>query len=138
MTTRHFAQDTKVPVGQSQSEVKAMLRKHAADQIAIFESSERSVVAFQVHACMYRVTVPINPKARNTPQEERRAWRLLGQIIRFKLEAVREGATTIEREFLADMVLYDGQTMSEWATPQLEDMCEKGHMPRTLMLEGPQ
>lgn len=137
MTTRRFAQDTSVPVGQTQGEIKDRLRKAGADQIATFEADERTAIAFRLGAAMYRVTIPIDTKAKNRAQEERRAWRLMGLLIKSKLEAVREGASTVEREFLADRLLHDGRTVVEWAAPQLDQAQREGRMPAQLLLEGP-
>ncbi len=52
--------------------------------------------------------------------ERRRLWRALLLIVKAKLEAVASGISTLEREFLADMVLPNGRTLGEWAVPQLE------------------
>lgn len=135
--TRRFAEDTSVSVSQTQGEIKDRLRKAGADQIAVFESDAKSAVAFRLANSMYRVSIPIDDKAKNRPQEERRAWRLMGLLLKSKLEAVREGATTVEREFLADMLLYDGQTVSEWAAPQIAAAQQEGRMPAQLLLQGP-
>lgn len=134
--TRRFAEDTKVPVGQTANEIKVRLRAAGADQIAVFEATEASAIMFKISGRMYRITVPI-PAEDNHAQEERRAWRLLGLLIKSKLEAVREGATTVEREFLADAMLYNGQTVSEYVEPELRLAYEEGRMPKTLMLGGP-
>ena len=135
--TRRFAEDTRVPVGQTQGEIKDRLRKAGADQIAVFESDERTAIAFRLGFAMYRVTIPIPTAAANREQEERRAWRLMGLLIKSKLEAIREGATTVEREFLADMLLYDGQTVSERMGPELQIAHDQGRMPKQLLLAGP-
>lgn len=135
--TRRFAEDTAVPVGKTQDEIKVLLRAAGAGQIAVFESDERSAVAFSLNGAMYRITVPTDPKAKNVQQDARRAWRLLGLLMKSKLEAVREGATTVEREFLADMLLYDGQTVSERLGPELQLAYAQGRMPTQLLLEGP-
>ena len=58
-------------------------------------------------------------------------------LIKAKLEAVREGATTIEREFLSDRLLYDGQTIGQWAEAELQEATRLGRMPTTLLLTGP-
>lgn len=134
---RRFAEDTDVPVGRSQGEVKDRLRAAGADQIAIFESSLTGAVAFTLAGRMYRLEVPRPTTAKNPDQEERRAWRLLLLLVKAKLEAVREGATTIEREFLADMLLPDGSTVHQRATAELAIAYEKGEMPTTLLLAGP-
>jgi len=137
MADRRFAEDTKVPVDRSQAAVKAELRKAGADQIAVYESADKSAVAFRLEARFYRITIPTTPGAKNAAQDERRAWRLLLLLLKAKLEAVREGATTVEREFLADMLMPDGSTVGEWAGPQLAIAYERGQMPAQLMIEGP-
>ncbi|GGL48098.1 hypothetical protein [Caulobacter rhizosphaerae] len=135
--TRRFAEDTKVPVSRSQDEAKAMLRKMNADMIAVYEDTARHALAFTMEGRQYRISVPLKLDAKNREQETRRTWRLLVLLLKSKLEAVREGATTIEREFLADMVLPTGQTVSEWVGPQMALAYEKGQMPTALLLEGP-
>lgn len=137
MTSRRFAEDTSVPVSRSQDEVKVRLRAQGADSIAVYESSDRSAVAFTAEGRMYRITVPIVMGAKNARQEERRAWRLLLLLLKAKLEAVREGATTIEREFLADMLLPDGSTVHQRAVEELAIAYQGGSMPDRLLLEGP-
>jgi hypothetical protein len=135
--SRRFAEDTAVPVSRTQDEIKTRLRAAGANRIAVLESDDRSAVAFQIGQAMYRITVPTDAKAKNPQQDARRAWRLLGLLMKSKLEAVREGATTVEREFLADMLLYDGQTLSERMGPELQLAYQEGRMPSTLLLEGP-
>lgn len=135
--TRRFAEDTSVPTSKTQDEIKVRLRAAGADRIAVYEDSKSSAIAFSLGQGMYRVTVPIDPKAKNRAQDERRAWRLLGLLIKSKLEAVREGATTVEREFLADRLLPDGATMGEWSAAQLQVAYERGQMPTSLLIGGP-
>jgi hypothetical protein len=64
-----------VPVGRTQDEIKARLRVAGADQIAMFESSERSAVAFRLSASFYRITVPTDPAAKNPQQDEHACMR---------------------------------------------------------------
>lgn len=135
--SRRYAEDTKVPVGQSTGEVCDLLRKHGADSTAVYQGKDGSAVGFQMGGRMYKMSVPVNPEARDPEQDERRAWRLLLLLVKAKLEAVREGATTVEREFLADTVLYDGRTVAEWAEPAIERSYRLGVMPRLPALEGP-
>lgn len=137
MSASRFAERTSVPVGQTQGEIKDRLRKAGADQIAVFESESKTAIAFRLGWAMYRVTIPIPADPTNRAQEERRSWRLMGLLIKSKLEAIREGASTVEREFLADMMLYDGQTVSERMGPELQLAHDQGRMPTQLMLEGP-
>jgi hypothetical protein len=134
--TRRYAEDTDVPVGRSQDQVKDLLRKAGADRLAVYEDQGHVALAFGFTGRLYRLDVP-RPAGKNAAQEERRAWRLLLLLVKAKLEAVREGATTIEREFLADTILYDGSKMGDWAEDQLRIAYEAGQMPTQLLIEAP-
>lgn len=137
MTARRFAEDTKVPTSQSQDAVKKLLKVAGSDQIAVYEAADKSAVAFRIDGRFYRITVPVVAGTKiGADQEERRAWRLLLLLIKAKLEAVREGATTIEREFLADMLMPDGSTVAEWTAQPLALAYDKGEMPGQLLLPG--
>ena len=67
----------------------------------------------------------------------RQRWRALLLIIRAKLEAVESGITTLESEFLANLVLpdggtIDGGTIGEWLAPQIAEAYGTGRMPPML------
>ena len=53
-------------------------------------------------------------------------------IIRAKLEAVESGITTLESEFLANLVLPDGGTVGDWLAPQIDEAYATGKMPPML------
>ena len=53
-------------------------------------------------------------------------------IIKAKLEAADSGISTIEREFLYDIVLPDGKTVGEYMAPQIEAAYTTGEMPPML------
>ena len=42
-------------------------------------------------------------------------------IIRAQLEALRSGITTLENEFLTNIVLPDGGTVGQWLEPHVEE-----------------
>ena len=59
-------------------------------------------------------------------------------VLKAKLEAVEAGITTIEQEFLADMVLPGDVTVGEALLPRLDDALNTGRMPDLLCQgEGP-
>ena len=137
MTVRRYAEDTRVPVENSMAEIKTMLKRSGADQIATFEGKEGTKLMFQLGIGQYRLCAPIKQGVKDPDQEERRSWRLMVLLVKAKLEAVREGATTVEREFFADRLLYDGKTVAETIGPELQLAHQEGRMPRSLMLGGP-
>ena len=66
----------------------------------------------------------------------RQRWRALLLIIRAKLEAVESGLTTLESEFLANIVVPDGGTVGQWLAPQVEEAYATGRMPPMLEAGG--
>ena len=52
--------------------------------------------------------------------ERRRRWRALLLVVKAKLEAVESGISTLEREFLADVVLPTGGTLGDALVPRIE------------------
>jgi hypothetical protein len=62
----------------------------------------------------------------------RRLFRALLLTLKGKLESARDGILSFEDEFLAYTVMEDGQTVGQWASPQINLMYEKGEMPPLL------
>lgn len=140
MAARRFAEDTKVQVDKSQADVKALLKKAGATETAVYEAVGRSMIAFTLGDYSYRLSAPV-PTLKSTAasaQEERRVWRVLHLLVKAKLEAVASGATTIEREFMSDIIVAPNETMAERVLPELASAKAAGRLPRALMLEGPQ
>lgn len=69
-------------------------------------------------------------------QFERSAWRRLLLVVKAKLELVRDADSSVEREFLADILLPSGATVHEELGPQLEDSYRTGAMPPLLPAAG--
>jgi hypothetical protein len=86
------------------------------------------MIGFRIADRMVRIIVPMP----EDPQEERARWRALLLVLKAKLEAVESGISTIEREFLADVLLPNGMTIGAWLQPQLEAAYEGGGMPELL------
>jgi len=56
----------------------------------------------------------------------RQKWRALSLVVKAKLEAVESGITTFEDEFLAHIVLPNGQTVGEQALPRVREAYATG------------
>lgn len=143
-----YARWTRVPVAQTRAEIERMLTRYGARQFfSGWDSDARAaVVGFAVladdgHPRQVRLRLPLpDPKAERSEQRraqaERAAWRALLLVIKAKLEAVASGISTIEREFLADLMLPDGRTLGEWAAPQIAAIYATGSMPGLLLTDG--
>jgi hypothetical protein len=123
-----------VPVEKTRQEMEELLRRHGATQYLQASDHEpkkgetSSVVQFKMGDRMVRLRFGVPVK----PQEARRKWRMILMIVKAKLEFVADGGSTIEREFLADVLLPDGQTAGEWFAPQLKESYNTGGMPPLL------
>lgn len=117
MAKRKFATDTRVPVARTRSEIETMLTEHGCDEFVSRTSQEREVVeiGFIMNGLHFLFSVPMATK----PAEDRRRWRALFNVIKFKLVAIDDGISTFEREFMANVVTPDGQSVADAIIPQL-------------------
>ena len=139
-----YATQTQVPVSRSKAQIEDLLRKYGAKQFgaAWDEAEGLAFIMFTILAedgtpRQIRMTLPIPDPAnystdKKAEQAERSAWRSLHLVVKAKLEAVASGISTIEREFLADVVLPNKKTLSEEVAPFLADAYKSGKMPRLL------
>lgn len=123
-----YAEQTKVPVSRSREELERVLTKYGASAFGYGWDNGRAVVSFRAQGRYIRFAMEIPMKA----QEERQRWRALVLVVKAKLEAVESGITSFEEAFMAHVVLPDGQTVSEWLAPQLEEAYETAEMPSLL------
>lgn len=75
-------------------------------------------------------------RERQAQQAARASWRRLLLICKAKLEIIADGGSTLEREFLADVLLPDGRTVHQALSEQLADSYASGGMPRLLAAPG--
>lgn len=136
MNRRVYAEDTKVPTAQSRAQIETMLRKAGANRIVTMDEALEAVVAFMLAGRLIRLRIEIPGDA--SDQRRRAIWRAIGLVVKAKIEAVAQGITTVEQEWLAHVVLPNGRTVGDWVEPQLQVAYDEGRMPtEPLMLEGP-
>lgn len=127
-----FAEHTKVPVERSRAEIEKTLVRYGADGFMYGHADGSAVVMFRMNGRHVKFVLPIP----DDPQEGRQRWRALLLVIKAKLEAVETGVTEFESEFMAHILLPDGQTVGQFMRPQIEDAYEKGNMPALLTYGG--
>lgn len=128
-----YASNTSVTVERSQNEMKRLLVQYGADEIVIGERRDGSaMIAFMLKGFPVRFTIPAVDRSdirikctptgkTRTPQqidievekEMRRMWRARVLLVKAKLVACDEAATTIFREFMPDLQLPNGTTVEE-------------------------
>ena len=72
--------------------------------------------------------MPSHKQVEKWEQACRQRWRALALVIKAKLEAVESGITTFEDEFLAHIVMPDGQTVATHIKPRIAEAYEGGRM----------
>jgi hypothetical protein len=134
-----YAEGTSVPVTRSRDEIAGLLARYGAHGFGWYEEDHTAQLAFKIGRRTVRIDLPlprlsdaaikVSPKGKLRTDSERdalvaaetrRRWRALALVIKAKLEAVSSGISTLEREFLADLVLQHGETFHQWVRPQLE------------------
>lgn len=151
-----YAATTTVSSEKTRLEVERTLRKYGADQFAYGwdDHADRAMIGFRVTGRQIRIELPMpsstekrithtqtglkrSEGSRQEMYEQaiRQRWRALLLVIKAKLEAIDSGISTIEKEFLADVVLPDGRTLGEYVAPQLERAYAENRMPQ--LLPGP-
>jgi hypothetical protein len=142
-----FAEGTTVSVEKSRAEIEKLITRYGATSTAFMTAPGRSVVCFEAggRRIMFELTLPdiaekrfqrdgrgslLSPAKRAEKWEQacRQRWRALALVIKAKLEAVESGITTFEDEFLAHIVMPDGQTVATHIKPRIAAAYEQGSM----------
>jgi hypothetical protein len=149
-----FAKETTVSASDTQKEIERTLRRYGATSFGYGWDETTAVIAFKIKERQIKLFLPLPNKkdflltpSRGTrrsdtsaqtawEQATRQSWRALALIIKAKLEAAEAGITTVEREFLPDVVLPNGQTVGQAIKPQIEQMYLTGEMPPLLLTTG--
>ena len=144
-----YAARTRVPISRTKTDIEEQLAKHVANGFAYATEGDRSLAAFSMSGRRVQIILlmPLVDDCTSTAHNVRRTsgaqrsvweqacrqrWWALLLIIRAKLEAVESGITTLESEFLANIVLPDGGTLGQWLAPQVEEAYATGRMPPML------
>jgi hypothetical protein len=128
-----YAERTKVSIGQTKSEIDALLKRYKATATAVFEEETRAAIAFQMKDRRIMFHLPLDPK--DTDQIRRSRWRGFLLCIKAKLESVDAGIESFEDAFLAHVMMPDGLTVSQHTRPKIEAAYKSGDM--QPLLPGP-
>lgn len=139
-----YAKSTSVPVARSQDEIRRTLEKYKATGFMFGESNGQALCAFEMNSrrIKFVLDLPVYGKT-ETPknyimgqseceQRTRTAWRCLLLAIKAKLECAASGISTFEQEFMAHIVMPDGQTIGQHILPQIGEAYTTGKMPPLL------
>jgi len=151
-----YARKTETSVESSRLEIERTLTRYGADHFAYMNTPDKAVIGFQVRNLRVRFDMPMpnrkeeefthysragssriyerNERAASAAWQQacRQRWRALALVIKAKLEAVECGIATFEQEFLAYIVMPDGQRVGDYAIPAIAAAVEGKPMPPLL------
>lgn len=146
-----YAEKTQVSTDKSRAEIERTLQKYGADQFMYGWDQEKAVVGFRMSGRQIKFLLPmpdrnseqftLTPTGKERSESAafkeweqacRQKWRALSLVIKAKLEAVEAGIAIFEDEFMANIVLPNGATVSDFMLPQIEQAYESGVMPNML------
>lgn len=155
-----YAASTDVSSSKSRDEIERILTRYGADQFMYGWQDSAAVVAFRANDRRVRFVLPLPSRedpafttykqgavmfrraeteiTKRYEQATRQRWRALALVIKAKLEAVECGISQFEDEFLANIMLPNGETVGDWMRPQVAEAYRVGSMPSLLpMLPAP-
>jgi hypothetical protein len=152
-TMSQFANSTTVSPEKTQQEIRETLRRYGAGKFGIMEEDDKAHVMFEYDNLMIQLTISLPSKkefettdrgrsrksasvteAHN--QAIRQRWRALLLAIKAKLEAIECGISTIEKEFMAFMIMPDGMSLGDHIIPELQKISRTGKLPKLLSYAG--
>ena len=147
-----YAAGTDVSSDRSRAEIERTLTRYGAKQFMYGWDESRAIVGFVIHTRQVRFVLPMpdrgDPEFTRTPtgrartdekaiatayeQAVRQRWRAAALVIKAKLEAVESGIVTFDAEFLAQLVLPNGQTVGDSVMPNVVEAYKTGTTPALL------
>lgn len=141
-----YASDTEVPVDRTRAQIESLLAKHGADAFGYATEGYRAMIRFNILSqdgnsrllgvqITLKLPDPSSPEFTKTStgkdrertaalksweQACRSSWRALHLVIKAKLEAAKIGISTLEREFMPDVLLPSGLTIGQAVESQRE------------------
>lgn len=147
-----YAESTTVDESKSRAEIEKTLRRYGATGFGYAWEGDKAMITFKANGRMCRFLLPMpdqdapeftltperrtrrSPAAATAAWEQacRQRWRAMALLIKAKLEAIETGIITFDDEFLAATLLPNGQTVGQWAVPQIAAAYEKNQMPALM------
>ena len=131
-----YAANTNVGMAESRTEIEETVTRYGAEGFMSGWSNNSGVIAFDLkgHRIRLDISLPEPGRYNTTPtgrtrsgaqtqkawdQGCRQCWRALALVVLAKLEAIEAGISTIEQEFLYNLMLPNGDTVGQRIVPNL-------------------
>ena len=141
-----YAANTEVPVTRSRDEIERTLTRFGASKFAYFSDPPFVSIAFEIRGLRVLMKMELPDRklferdtrgkirtesavTKDWEQACRQRWRTLANAIKAKLAMVDDGISTVEREFLADVMLPSGESIGDRLAPEIKAVVESGDLP---------
>jgi hypothetical protein len=151
-----YAENTSVTIPASKIAIEELLNKHGASAVASISRADAAEILFEMAGLRirFRISMPDfnddefrytdTRRDRRTPPAQRKVWeqacrqrwRALHLMIRAKLEAIESGLTSLESEFLNNIMLPSGETVGDVVKPGIASAYATGEMPQFAIGAG--
>ena len=145
----HYANNTTVSPEKTQNDIRDTLRRYGAGKFGIMEEVDKAHVMFGYERLLIQLTINLpgregftktdagRPRKTSAVTEAhsqaiRQCWRALLLAIKAKLEAIECGISTIEKEFMAFVMMPDGRSLGDHIIPELHKISSTGKMAKLL------
>jgi len=138
---RRYADGTTVDVSKTQMQIDKLLAAHKCSQRALATDDDRgvSILTFRFQERFIKLQVAIDRqrvRRDSLPQREREAWRRLLLLLKAKFEMIASGDSSLEQEFLANVMLPDGRTVADEIRGAIAQAYSTGQVSRLLPAFG--
>lgn len=117
MSTRRYAEGTDVDVSKSVEDLKRLAERYDASEFTYAIGPRGGSAMFRLEGVplRYDVQFPTDDDltVKQAEQEWRRRWRVVLLRAKGQFEAITDGELSVERAFLAEVMLPDGTTVGE-------------------------
>ena len=134
----NYAKATSVPVSRSRSQIQDELEKFGIEEFFFGTSPRGQGIGFKYEGRVYKYNVPLPERTEDTTDKQyeqamRQRWRILHMTLKMKLEEILGGGIPFEDQFLAQMCLPNGSSVSDFMKlPDNVARLEKSKMPKLL------
>lgn len=147
-----YAHGTMVSSEKSKAEIERLLIRYGASSFVSGWQGDQAAISFEMRNRRIKFVLPLPSKTdkafTHTPgrgnrrseaetykaweQATRQRWRALALVCKAKLEAVESKIASFDDEFMAHIVMPDGKTVSEHATPLITAAYSSGKVKALL------
>lgn len=134
----NYANKTSVPVSRSRSQIQDELEKFGIEEFFFGTSPRGQGIGFTYQGRVYKYNIPMPKRTEDMTdnqykQAQRQRWRILHMTLKMKLEEILGGGIPFEDQFMAQMCLPNGSSVSDFMKlPANVAKLEKSEMPKLL------